>query len=157
MDKQTISFTPTEINNVVEPEITLITCPWFGYCAYLDSYLSQEDHPLAIRPDDVIHLRAHSLPGQFRGPQTGLCEIINHVSLTVQPQLSVVKRGGGCWGECRQNKADENHFSLSCCLNQRKIRCESVLWEICCSCQRQTQHLSESLSVKCLSTPAMRR
>ena len=30
----------------------------------------QEDHPLAVRPDDVIHLRTHLLPGQVGRSKT---------------------------------------------------------------------------------------
>ena len=49
------------------------------------AYLSQQHYPLAIRPDDVVHLRAHSLPGQLRSPQARLQEeeINNHLFLVI--------------------------------------------------------------------------
>lgn len=47
---------------------------WFSRRQEVASYLSQKDNPLAVRPDDVIHLRAHPLPGQLRGPKACLRE-----------------------------------------------------------------------------------
>jgi len=42
-----------------------------GRAAHIhESPFSQQDHPFAIRPDHVIHLRAHLLPRQVRRPQT---------------------------------------------------------------------------------------
>ena len=41
---------------------------WVCVCVYL----SQQHYPLAIGPDDMVHLRAHSLPGQLRSPQARL-------------------------------------------------------------------------------------
>ncbi len=46
-------------------------------------YLSQKYHPLAIGPNDVIHLRTHSLPGQLRGPKTCLWETRISVALMI--------------------------------------------------------------------------
>lgn len=43
-------------------------------------YLSQKDDPLAIRPNYVIHLRAHSLPGQLGGPKACLKREVKFMS-----------------------------------------------------------------------------
>lgn len=50
-------------------------------------YLSQQHYPLAIRPDDVVHLRAHSLPGQLRSPQARLQDEHNIMSDGLFPPL----------------------------------------------------------------------
>ena len=34
--------------------------------------LGQQDHALAVRPDDVVHLRAHTLPRQLLRAQAAL-------------------------------------------------------------------------------------
>lgn len=47
---------------------------------YVCVYLSQQHYPLAIRPDDMVHLRAHSLPGQLRSPQARLQDEHNIIS-----------------------------------------------------------------------------
>jgi hypothetical protein len=39
--------------------------------AHIDeAALGQEDDPLAVRPDHVVHLRAHLFPRQIRGSKT---------------------------------------------------------------------------------------
>lgn len=43
-------------------------------------YLSQQHYPLAVGPDDVVHLRAHSLPGQLGSPQACLKNEHNIIS-----------------------------------------------------------------------------
>ena len=44
-----------------------------GRAAQIDQpAFRQQDHPLAVRPNDVIHLRANLFPRQIRRPQTVL-------------------------------------------------------------------------------------
>lgn len=54
-----------------------------------EANLSQQDNPLPIRPDDVVHLRAHSLPGQLGGAQARLAdENINRICVLFDPKHS---------------------------------------------------------------------
>lgn len=43
-----------------------------GLILILRVYLCKHHHPLPVRPDDVVHLRAHPLPGQLRAAKTRL-------------------------------------------------------------------------------------
>lgn len=54
-------------------------------------YLSQQHYPLAIRPDDVVHLRTHPLPGQLRSPQARLQNEHNIVRVFVYHHPDLVQ------------------------------------------------------------------
>lgn len=54
---------------------TLLSIYNKGGFGALRRYLSQKDNPLAVGPNDMIYLRAHSLPGQLRSSKARLPEM----------------------------------------------------------------------------------
>lgn len=48
------------------------------------THLRQEDYPLPVRPDDVVHLGPHPLPGQLGGAQARLEQSVQIVKALQQ-------------------------------------------------------------------------
>lgn len=104
-----------------------------------EANLSQQDNPLPIRPNDMVHLRANSLPGQLGGAQARLSRMRTSIA-SASFSVRNILMGVPCALVCAGGSLPRRSPCLSgpCCTRwSRFSSCPAGLWSPrSCSLQR---------------------